>query len=76
MSTLLATQATKAAEKGKESSLDGFKEEKSKFSECIIAAQCGYCKVTSPEDIPDIWREFEKHTAPPSWRSDLTVGMQ
>jgi hypothetical protein len=54
MSTLLAEQVTKVAEKGKESSLNWFKEEESKFSEHMIAALCRYCKVTSLEDIPNI----------------------
>lgn len=76
MSTLLAVQATKVTEKGKESTLAGFKDKKSKFSKHMIAALCGYCKVTSPEDIPDIWPEFEKHTTPASWQSDLMVVMQ
>jgi hypothetical protein len=46
-------QANKTTEKQKGPSGAKLKEEKSKFSEHMIAALCGYCKVLSPIDIPD-----------------------
>jgi len=76
MSTLLAQQSTKAVENSKEAASITLKEEKSKYSEHMIAALCGYCRVMDPSKIPDLWREFEKHTSPVSWRADIAVAMQ
>lgn len=75
-SIILAGQSKKAAEQGREVANEIMKEEKSKFSDHLIAAICGFCKVTSPEDIPDLWREFDQHSAPAAWRADLLVAME
>ena len=68
MSALLAQQSSRTGEKAKEAASEILKEDKSKYSEHMIAALCGYCKLDDPSSLPDIWHEFEKHSSPASWR--------